>query len=128
MDASTKAILEEIKGAGAEYDAFKREFKKLEDQAKKLQGQGEWRLTFPGLVKDYANAVKASGGLTSVKPSCSKAIDAAEKNPSVMTIKAAIKAVGDHSEEFKKSAKTDKKAGEFVKQMTALEKKLEKAL
>ncbi len=128
MDDSTKTILDEIKSLGSEYKKFKKELKKLEDKAGKLEGLGEWKIIFPGLVKAYADAVKSSDGLTSLKPSCAKAIETAEKKPTVDSVKSAMKSVSEHMEEFKKAAKTDKKAAEFVKQMGALEKKLEKAL
>lgn len=84
-------------------------------------------ITFPGLVKDYADAVKSSGGLTSMKPSCVKVIEKAEKSPDPDTLAAAVKALSAHADEVGKVAKTDKKAATFVKDIDELNKKLVKA-
>ncbi|QGJ69346.1 Hypothetical protein PBC10988_10200 [Planctomycetales bacterium 10988] len=116
---------------------FEKELKKIKDEAEKLKKEAEvlhkfWttppKLTFPGLSKDYAKAVKATKGLTTMKPSCTKALTVAEKKPSDKSFKDAAKALQEHAVEVEKENKGDKKATQFKKDIIALIGTLKKEL
>lgn len=65
-----------------------------------------------GLVKGYMTFIKKAEGLTSVMPSCTAALSAAEKAPSEKTFAAAVAALKKHADQVKsasaKNASVDK--------------------
>ena len=82
------------------------------------------KLVFPGLVKDYGGAVKRTDGLTTMRPSCVKAVQAAENAPSGKSLKAAVSALSSHLSEVLKKNGKDKKAKQFKKDLEAIQKKI----
>ena len=120
----------------AEIKALNAEAKKLMDEAKQLEeffksAKPPKRL-FQGLVKAYMDAVKVSQGLTSARPSCTTAVQAAEKNMTTATLTAAQTALTKHAEDVKKenASKPANKAkvDAFESAMHKIHESLKKAL
>lgn len=82
------------------------------------------KLVFPDLVKSYTGAVKKTDGLTTMRPSCLKAVQAAENAPSAKSFKAAVSALSSHSSETLKKNGKDKKAKQFKKDLDEIRKKI----
>lgn len=86
------------------------------------------KLDPPSRIASYKKIVKASGGLTSLRPSCVQAMQAVEKNLSQDNIGKAAKALKQHIDEVTKEAKNDKSTSKplakFTSSMEALIKNL----
>ena len=120
----------EVKKLMALAEGLMQEAKKLEAEFKAL-AKKPIVVKIDGLNKAYMDAIKSSDGLTSVRPSTLKAIQAAEKAGTVETVKAAISGLHDQIGEVKKNAKDDaakKKFAKFEKTMGGVAGKLEKIL
>jgi DNA-binding protein YbaB len=106
---------------------MKAEMEKLEKEFEKIEFPG---FVFTGLVKKYMEAVKASDGLTSAKPSCTTAVQKAEKDASPANLAAVKKAFEAQVAEVTKAAKGDrakeKNAAAFKKAMDAILDKIER--
>lgn len=107
------------KQVAAEFDAVDKQIaailaerKKLGDLAKAL-GVRATKANLPaefvvdGLVKGYMTFIKKADGLTSVMPSCTAALSAAEKTPSEKTLAAAVAALKKHADQVKSAAAKD---------------------
>ena len=82
--------------------------KKIDKVDSMLKGLKPPTFRLADLTKQYNTAVRKSDGLTSVKPSCVKALQNAEKKPDPTILKAAIKSVSDHRADVQKTSKKDK--------------------
>ena len=77
------------------------------------------KLEPPGGIASYKKIVKASDGLTSLRPSCVKALQAVEKKPSKENIGTAAKALKQHIDEVAKEAKKDKSKSKPLAKFTS---------
>jgi hypothetical protein len=87
------------------------------------------KVLFQGFVKTYMDAVDRSKGLTTVKPSCTKAISAAAAKPTKELITAAITALNSHVKAVKEAKENTTppnkaKADAFAKSIEDITKKL----
>ena len=90
---------EEMKALNAKAKALMEQSKKLEEFFKSAKLP---KRLLEGLVKAYTDAIKVSNGLTSARPSCTTAVQAAEKNMNKATLAAALAALSKHAEDVKK--------------------------
>lgn len=85
---------------------------------------------FTGLVKHYMDAVKHTNGLISAKPSCTTALQAAEKNANSANLNNVMKALGAAADEAVKNAGKDpakaKTAATFKKELGDIVAKVKK--
>lgn len=77
------------------------------------------KLELPGGIASYKKTVKASGGLTSLRPSCVQALQAAEKKPGKENLGKAAKALRQHIDEVAKEAKNDKSKSKPLAKFTS---------
>jgi len=127
-------------------DEFRNELKKLIEKAKTVEAEkkkldkdiAEYKkkitqfkpdpLKLPLLVKAYMDAVKETDGLTSVRPSGTTSVQAAEKDASVANIEKVQNALNAHAADVLKQAGSDegkkKTATKFKADLDGIVKKL----
>lgn len=115
--------LKELAELATKVKALQAENAKLaEEILAEIKGRKPIELFGEGCLKDYADAVKKSGGLTVVKPSVVKALEAVAKEPKAAVVKAAEAQIKAHvdavDKEHKAQAKTDK---DLAKRMASFE-------
>lgn len=86
------------------------------------------RLVFEGLVQAYMAVIKACSGLTSARPATVKAIQTAEKSPSISAIGQAVAEMKKHLAEVEKTSKKDKAFAPFKKGLEGVIEKTEALL
>lgn len=90
---------------------------------RQIKGAKVIELFGEGALKDYADAVKKSKSLTTMRPSVVKAIEAVAHTPSSAAIKQAIAEVSKHAADVEKEnaakAKADKKLAKQLKDFSA---------
>jgi hypothetical protein len=105
--------------------SFARRMEVLRQRAKKLQNPV---FTVPGLLATYMNAVKHTEGMTSVVPSCVKALQIAEKSATVESVTSAIKSLEDHKKSVQKGIGSDpikrRMGSQFIDELDRIAKKL----
>lgn len=102
-----------LDAAAAKIEAELLNLTKRMDKARKtleVARKSPLRIKISGLVKAYMDAVKASDGLTSVRPATLKAIQSAEAKASPKSVQFAIKALKDHIDAVTKASGNDKGA------------------
>lgn len=128
----------ELKGLEVDLANFKKAVEAAEKAGVKFEGElkGKVPIEFivDGVIKDYKDAVKKAGSLTSMKPSVVKALDDANTKPTKAAVKQAQKLLADqvkevqkeNAEEAKKNKEVDKDLKKFVDAVGKLESRLEK--
>lgn len=123
--AALKAFEKELAAAEREAAALVKLAAEVAEDAKKVAPP---EIVIRGLVRAYTDAVKDTGGLTSVRPATLKAVQTAEKTPTPATVKAAVTELGKHAQDVKKGGGKEKKLAAFVTATDRIVTQLEKLL
>jgi len=120
-----KKLMERAKSVDTEK---KKLDKDIADYKKKIVSFKPEPFKLPHLVKAYMDAVKHTNGLTSARPSCTTAVQAAEKDASVANLEKVQAALGKHADDALKEAGSDqgkkKTATTFKTELDKIVKKL----